>query len=34
MVMLVPLLILYEASILLSYLVVRSKKKRATSGAA
>lgn len=34
MVMLVPLLILYEASILLSYLVVRSKKKRAMSGAA
>ena len=34
MVMLVPLLILYEASILLSYLVVRSKKKRAERGEA
>ncbi|HPX40468.1 MAG TPA: twin-arginine translocase subunit TatC [Candidatus Hydrogenedentes bacterium] len=34
MVMLVPLLLLYEASILLSYLVVRSKKKRAERGEA
>ena len=34
MVMLVPLLILYEASILLSYLVVRSKKKKAERGEA